>query len=212
MTLKSDLPTVPNSLINLNGNLLAAVDVETTGRLAGYHEIIQIGVQPLTSEIKPVPDLNPFYINIAPRHPERAEGTATMVHGLDIDDLMANAPSQEKAADLFDEYVTRLNLPYKKQLVPLAHNYAFERGFLSHWLGLETFQQLWHFHPRDTMEFAISINDACAYHGKDIAFNYVGLGSMCSKFGIDIENAHDALCDARAGGELYRRMLKAFGG
>jgi DNA polymerase III epsilon subunit-like protein len=34
---------------------------------------------------------------------------------------------------------------------------------------------------------------------------------MCNKFGIEMEKAHDALCDARAEAELYRRMLLAFG-
>jgi DNA polymerase III alpha subunit (gram-positive type) len=202
---------IPNSLVNLGGNLLCAVDVETTGRMAGYHEVIQIGVQPLTSEIRPMTDVMPFYMDIAPDHPERAEATATAVHGLNIDNLVANAPSQSKAADLFDEWFQRLNLPFKKQIVPLAHNYPFERGFLTHWLGMETFQQIWHFHPRDTMLFAININDACAYHGKTPPYKYVGLGSMCARYKITIENAHDALCDARAEGELYRRMLAAFG-
>ncbi len=209
--MSNDLPNVPSSLINLNGNMLCAVDVETTGRLAGYHEVIQVAIQPLTSNIKPLPDVTPFYMNIAPQHVERVERSATMVHGLDIDDLVANCPDQFKAADLFDEWFQRLKLPFKKQLVPLAHNWAFERGFLTHWLGLETFNQLWHFHPRDTMLFALSINDTCAYHGKDIPFGYVGLGSLCDKFGITMEKAHDALCDARAEAELYRRMLAAFG-
>lgn len=205
------MPDIPNSLINLSGNMLVTVDVETTGRLAGYHEIIQIAVQPLTSDVKPVPDINPFYMNIAPEFPERAEAAAGRVHGLDLDELIANCPSQDKAADLFDEWFQKLKLPFRKQLIPLAHNWSFERGFLTHFLGLETFNQLFHYHPRDTMLFASSINDACAYHGKDIAFNYIGLGSLCSKFGITMDRAHDALSDARATAELYRRMLGAFG-
>ncbi len=209
--MKPDMPFIPNSLINLNGNLLCSVDVETTGRLAGYHEIIQIGIQPLSSDIKPMRDVSPFYMNIAPKHPERVEKAATRVHGLDIDDLVANAPDSWRAADLFDEWFQRLDLPFKKNLVPLAQNWAFERGFLTHWLGIETFDQLWHFHPRDTMLFALSINDAAAFHGKDIPFSQVGLLSLCDKFGIEIEKAHDALCDARAEAELYRRMLLAFG-
>jgi len=206
-----NVPTVPSSLINLNGNMLCSVDVETTGRLGGWHEIIQIAVQPLTANIKPVPDINPFYMDIAPQHPDRVEGMATMVHGLDIDRLIQECPDSWKAADLFDEWFKRLNLPFRKQLIPLAHNYPFERSFLTHWLGIETFNQIWHGHPRDTMLFAININDACAFHGKDIPFGYVGLGAMCNKFGIEMEKAHDALSDARAEAELYRRMLSAFG-
>ncbi len=211
MTKPKKRPTVMNSLLNLNGNLFCSVDVETTGRLAGYHEIIQIAVQPLTDEIKPAPGINPFYMTVAPKHPERVERSASQVHGLDIDDLVANSPDCWRAADLFDEWFQRLNLPFKKQLIPLAHNWAFEKGFLSHWLGLETFDQIWHFHPRDTMLFALSINDASVMHGKKIPFSMVGLKAMCDKFGIEIENAHDALCDARAEAELYRRMLLAFG-
>lgn len=207
----SKLPRVPNSLINLNGNMLAVVDVETTGRLSGYHEIIQIGVQPLTSDILPAPDITPFYMNIAPKYPERLEKEAARVHGLDVNMIALTCPGQWRAADIFDEWFQNLNLPHKKRLVPLAHNWAFERGFLTHWLGMETFNQIWDFHPRDTMLFALSINDAAIFNGKDAPFSYVGLGSMCDKFGIDIEKAHDALCDARAEGELYRRMLLAFG-
>ncbi len=122
--MKPDMPFIPNSLINLNGNLLCAVDVETTGRLAGYHEIIQIGIQPLSSDIKPMKDVSPFYMNIAPKYPERVERAATRVHGLDIDDLVANAPDSWRAADLFDEWFQRLDLPFKKNLVPLAQNWA----------------------------------------------------------------------------------------
>jgi DNA polymerase III epsilon subunit-like protein len=38
----------------LNGNLLASIDLETTGLQAGYHEPIQIAVAPLNSDIRPL--------------------------------------------------------------------------------------------------------------------------------------------------------------
>jgi len=201
----------PSSLLNLNGNMMVAVDVETTGRVAGYHEIIQIAVVPLTSEIEPVPDINPFYMNIAPAQPERCEHGAQMVHGLDINELVNNSPDSWKVADLFDEWFQNLDLPYQRSLMPLAHNWAFERGFLMHWLGIESFNQFFHPHPRDTMLFALSINDAASYHGLKTPFPYVSLGAVCKKYGIKIENAHDALSDALAEAELYKAMLSSFG-
>ena len=205
------MPKVPHSLINLNANLLVAVDVETTGRLAGYHEIIQIAVVPMDSDVTPMKDMLPFYMEIAPEHPERCEESATAIHGLDIGYLVNNCPDQWQAADYFDEWFKGLDLPYRKNLVPLAHNWAFEKGFLSHWLGLESFDQLFHPHPRDSMLFALSINDAATYHGMTPPFNYVGLGSMCKKFGIEIENAHDALCDALCEAQVYKALLESFG-
>jgi DNA polymerase III epsilon subunit-like protein len=201
----------PNSLLNLNGNMMVAVDVETTGRVAGFHEIIQIAVVRLTSEIEPVPDINPFYMNIAPAHPERCEHGAQMVHGLDIEELMSNCPDAWKVADLFDEWFQNLNLPFQRSLMPLAHNWAFERGFLTNWLGIESFNQFFHPHPRDTMLFALSINDAATYHGLKTPFPYVSLGAVCKKYGIVNDNAHDALGDALAEAKLYKAMLASFG-
>jgi len=191
--------------------MLVSVDVETTGRVAGYHEIVQIAVVPLTSEIVPVPDVTPFYMDVAPERPERFEPEARMVNGLDLQYLLNNCPDPWQAADLFDDWFTNLKLPLGKRLVPLAHNWAFERGFLIHWLGIESFGQFFDPHPRDAMLFALSINDAAVYHGKPIPFNYVRLGYLCQVYGIEVEDAHDALCDALCEAKLYRAMLASFG-
>jgi DNA polymerase III epsilon subunit-like protein len=201
---------IPSSLLNLNHDVLAAVDVETTGLLCGFHEIIQIAIVPLNSEIQPSETLRPFYINIRPEHPERQRG-ALGVHGIKVDELANSAVSQSKAADLLDEWFVKLDLPYKKRLCPLAHNYPFERGFLTHWLGLDTFDALFHPYSRDTMALATTINDAAAWHGRECPFKRLSLGSLCEVFGIDIINAHDALSDALACAALYRAMIKSFG-
>lgn len=204
--------TAPSSLLNLNGHMLAAVDVETTGRDAGYHEIIQIAVVPLTSSIEPVADINPFYMEIAPARPERCEADAQTIHGLNIEELMNNCPDAWKVADLFDEWVQSLNLPFDRRLVPMAHNWAFERGFLMNWLGLESFNQFFHYHPRDSMLFAISINDAATFHGLSAPFPYPGLKALAKRFGIVNPKPHDALCDALTEAKVYKAMLSAFGG
>jgi len=203
--------TAPSSLLNLDGHMLAAVDVETTGRVAGYHEVIQIAVVPLSSAIEPLPDVHPFYMNIAPEYPERVEQSASMVHGLSIEELMLNCPDGWKVADLFDDWFQSLDLPFDKRLVPLAHNWGFERGFLTHWLGIESLNQFFHFHPRDSMLFALSINDAANFHGFSTPFPYVGLKAMCKKFGIQIDQAHDALSDSIAEAKLYKALIQSFG-
>ena len=200
--------SVPKSAPHLNGNILAAIDVETTGRLAGHHEIVQIAVVPLDDEFKPLPACLPFYTNIAPDHPERAEQAAGGVHGLNLQEICIESLDHWRIADLFDEWFENLNLPLKKKLIPLAHNWAFEAGFLKHWLGLETVDALFHPHARDSMLLAIHINDLYAARGERAPYYSVSLKNMCKMLGIKQDVAHDALPDALAAAQVYHALLQ----
>jgi len=197
-----------DTMVHLNGHLMAAFDVETTGEQAGYHEIIQIAVVPLGADLLPNPKLRPFYHNIAPKHPERAQHDATRVHGLDLADLMLNSPSSEKVSDLFVEWFEALDLPVNKRLVPLVSNWIFESSFSIAWLGHEMFKYIWHFHPRDVMGLALALKDRAAFAGEPMPFDWVGLGTLCKKYGIVNEKPHDALCDAVTEAKVYRALLQ----
>lgn len=204
------MTTQHSGFVHLNGNIMCAVDVETTGREPGYHEIIQIGVLPLDSNLRVVENIHPFYTTIKPEYPKRAERTASNVHGLDLAHLQKHAPDKWKVADLFDGWFQKLDLPFRKSIVPLAHNWQFEAGFLKAWLGMESFNHFFHCHPRDSMLLALSLNDRAAMRGVDIYFPYVGLSRLCRHFKVRNENAHDALSDARAEAEVYRSLLNMY--
>ncbi len=196
-----------NGMVHLNGNLMAVVDFETTGKDPGYHEIIQIAVVPLDADLQPTKELRPFYHNIAPEHPERADHGAKLINRLNLDDLILNAPSSQKVADLLIEWWDRLELPMTRNLVPLAHNWPFEAGFGRAWLGYDLFNQLFHGHARDSMEYALNLNDRAAFAGLPIPFKKVGLGPLCAQFKIDNETPHDALSDCLAEAKVYRALL-----
>lgn len=198
---------VYSGLMNLNGNVLSAIDYETTGRRAGYHEIIQVAVVPLNSDLRPLEGVRPFYTTVRPEHPERQERGVGYVHGLDINELVLHAPSKGRVQDMLVEWFERLDLPFKKKLVPLAHNWAFESSFTRAWLGDELTDDVFHFHPRDAMIKAISLNDRAAFSGHAAPFNRVGLKSLCRKLKVHNERPHDALCDALAEAEVYRALL-----
>jgi DNA polymerase III epsilon subunit-like protein len=197
-------------LLNLNGNLLVSVDLETTGRRPGYHEIIQVACVPLDAELKPAANLRPFYTEIKPNFPERAEQQAQFKHNIPMEQLLLHAPDQDKVKDLFVEWFESLDLPFKKSLVPMAHNWSFESSWLKEWLGVTLFDDIWFSHARDGMLLAIAINDRAAMRGEAIPFNRVGLGSLCAKFNVVNANAHDALADALAEAEVYRALLQMF--
>lgn len=196
-----------DGLVHLNGNLMAAIDYETTGLKAGWHEIIQIAVVPLNADLRPNRDLRPFYHNIAPKFPERHDRRAASVHGLNLNELMLNAPSSEKVADLLVEWWERLDLPASKCLVPLAHNWAFESSHGKAWLGDDLFNQMFHSHARDGMLEAGHMNDRAAFKGETVPFSHVGLNALCKQLGVINANPHDALSDCLAEAEVYRCLL-----
>jgi DNA polymerase III epsilon subunit-like protein len=187
---------------------MAAIDFETTGLIAGWHEIIQIAVVPLDADLRPNKDIRPFYQNLAPKFPERQElGGAGTIHGLDLNNLILNAPSSEKVADLLVDWWERLDLPAQKCLVPLAHNWAFESSFGKAWLGDALFNEMFHSHARDGMLLAGSLNDRAAFAGEPVPYALVGLISLAEHFGIVHDNPHDALNDCVAEAEVYRSLL-----
>jgi len=191
----------------LDGHLMAAVDLETTGTQPGYHEIIQIAILPLDGNLRPMEGTLPFYTHIKPLHPERETPAATAKHKIPMTELMLHAPEQDRVADWLVEWFENLKLPFKHCLIPLAHNWAFESSFLKAWLGVSMVDQLFHSHARDGMLYAIALNDLAVFRGMKKPFNYVSLGALCHQLGIVNINAHDALSDSIAEAEVYRALL-----
>jgi DNA polymerase III epsilon subunit-like protein len=192
----------------MNGHLLVAIDLECTGVRAGYHEPIQIAIVPLDSDCKPIQDVRPFYTQIKPLYPERAEVEATKVHGLDIDDLILYGLHPDKVLDLLVEWVNDLKIPADKKLIPLAHNWTFESSFLHAWLGADMMTEIFSGHARDGMLLALSMNDKAFFAGEPVPFNTVGLAALAKHFNITNERPHDALCDALTEAAVYRAMLQ----
>lgn len=198
---------IHSGMVHFNGNVMGAMDYETTGLIAGYHEIIQVGIVILDADLKPNPDIRPFYHNIAPLYPERQQKGAGDVHGLNLDWLMQNAPSSERVADLLVDWWERLELPMNRSIIPLSHQFEFEASFGKAWLGHELFNQLFYWQARDGLREATAMNDRAAFAGEPVPFPRVGLNALCKQFKIVNENPHDALSDSYAEAQVYRALL-----
>lgn len=193
-------------MINLQGHVMAALDVETTGLMPGYHDLVQVACVPLDGNLDPL-NVSPFYMTIRPNHPERAEAEALRVNGFKLSDL-AVYPDCAQVADCFDEWFEGLCLPMYKQLIYLVQNSPFDIGFMRQWLGNKGFEKYFARRGRDTMFTALALNDQAAWKNKPIPFNRVGLKDLCKVFGIRQDNHHDALDDCLNTAKVYRELLR----
>lgn len=192
---------------HLNGHIFAAVDVETTGGVAGFHEIIQIAVIPLKSDLSINDSVPPYEAFLRPEYPERSEAQALAVSGLSLDDLIVRGMSQERAAEDFTRWFESLDLPHDRRLVGIAHNYPMESSFIGAWLGNALYDSIFHFHHRCTMALALSLNDKAFFRGLPKLFDKVGLNDICTKLGVVNKHRHNATADSIACAEAYRLLL-----
>jgi DNA polymerase III epsilon subunit-like protein len=193
--------------LHLAGNLLAAVDIETTGLLAGQHDILQIAIVPATPDLQPDFKLARQWF-IAPTRLDFVSPEAMRVNGLSLEDLTFTAPSVGTVTDHIVEYLGSLPLPVNKGLIPLAHNWAFESAFLSSWLGLDGLSTIFSRRARDTMTLAAGIFDSREFAGDTFNFPSLSLEHLCQQLGITNERPHDAFYDCCATIHLYRRLLE----
>lgn len=195
-------------MIQFGENVLCVVDVETNGRDAAFHEILQVAVLPLEPyTLEPAPKYRPFYQNIKPDHPERSQPEAMAVNGLSLEEL-SMCPDKRTVADEFYNWFKGMGLPMGKRLIPLAQNTPFDVPFMQQWLGLDLYYEIFTRRCRDTMHTALGINDAHAFKGFALPFPEVGLKSLCNHFAIDLSDHHDALADCIATAKIYKHLLQ----
>jgi len=108
--------------------LLAHIDVETTGLLPGYHEMIDIGVvmTNLNGDI-----LDSLFLRIKPQHPERLAQKAFEVNAFDPERWDAlGALSIASAVDSIISFHKKVAAD--KQVLMVAYNSHFDAAFLDH--------------------------------------------------------------------------------
>ncbi len=195
-------------LVNLNGNLLCAVDVETTGLDATKHDIIELAVVPLDNQFQPHKQARLFHMTMQPRRPENVNMDALAVNRSKYVDILTNSLTSDRVADLFVEWFERLNLGIGRRISPLAHNWPFDMGMLKEWLGSLTFELIFDCRFRDTMAFALSQNDCAEQRGILCPYPVVNLGALANQLRVDKSDAHNAVPDCRITADVYAEMIR----
>jgi len=217
---------------HFNGHLPASIDVETTGFIPGYHDIIQIAILILDPmDMKPMKHILPCYLNMKPKRPENMDHKAMHITRINFAKLMQRALDPWDAADIFEQWFEALKrdnnkrkavLGEGKKLLPIAQNWVFDRNFIIDWLdGLTdpvngeycNFESFFHPWVRDTLTIAQFLNDKyvmdpnCILPHK-VPFPKSNLGYLCSQLKIKNLQPHDALQDCLATAAVYRKMIR----
>lgn len=197
------------SSVHLNGNLLCAIDTETTGLNFVQNEILQLCILPLGPDLKPSQEYRPFELKIKPEKLDTADPQADRINRGLLQAAMTDGIERWTAVDFLSDWFKKLKLPEKKKIVPLGCNYSFDRDFLLDFVGGPlSYEEYFRNDYRDVMLTALAINDMCDFHSERIPFPKYGLTYLCSCLGVEHRNRHDAVGDCIATAEVYRRLMR----
>jgi DNA polymerase III epsilon subunit-like protein len=197
---------------HFNNNTLCVIDCETTGLDPDVHEIIELCVMPLDPRyLKPTADY--FRCYIRPENLSTIDPKTMTVNKLQLDRLIKYGKSTVDVLDAFDAWFNRVvgvnKYGTKCQILPLGHNYSFDKNFLMRLFGQKLYDIYFHYHTRDTQIAACFMNDHAVWHGEQGPFSKVNLQWLAKQFSIETTNAHTALEDCKTVSLIYKAMISA---
>ena len=176
---------------------LCFLDVETTGPIFGFHEIIDIGL------VRTTPDGTitraEWSCRIRPRHPERITPAARKINGFSEKEW-ENAEGSSKAlwAKITD---------IAEGCVPVCHNPSFDRSFVTltaYEAGIEDLKVDYHWIGTESLAWPL-------YVGGEV--REFSLRGLCVHFGIPEESLpHTAIGGASTCRMVYCSLLELSGG
>lgn len=179
--------------------IIAAIDIETTGLDPLYHDIIEIAILPLDGAFDPLGDIPPFVARIRARRPQNASVKAMEINGLDLNE-----------GDEYHEFLARLLAwleEYRiEKIDALGQNVDFDRAFIAAQIP-ELGRLIGHRYLRDSQRLACAYNDIVRIKTGKPAFENLGLSDLRKVLGIEGSREHRALDDALDAAKVYKTLL-----
>lgn len=178
--------------------LLAFVDVETTGLIPGYHEMIDIGIVMTDLDGAPIDEL---FIRIRPEHPERTDAGARAVNAFDERRWRKlKALSSDAAIATIVDFHTRVAGDRKVLMVAL--NSHFDAAFLDHLFRSRdrSWRELYHYFVMDLPSMAWILGMR-SLTGTSIA------GMLDIEDEPHVAEEHTGITGARLNARIYRALL-----
>lgn len=197
-------------MIHLNGNILCAVNIETTGTKVGLHDITQVCVMPLDSTIKPHPTLMPFDLVLRPDRLNQIDIEDVKINKLRLGNYALTGFDPFEAADLFAEWYKSLQLRETKKIMPLAYNWASIRPFIEEWLGPLNFEYHFDDRYRDVVSIALYLDDRADVEVEQFPFAKVDLRYIASSLKLPFEpnRNNESIYNCAVIAAIYHELLR----
>ncbi|HSE56708.1 MAG TPA: 3'-5' exonuclease [Candidatus Paceibacterota bacterium] len=170
----------------------AFIDVETTGLSTETHEIIELGAVLARVTDGALEVVDQVDLKVKPEHIETADQQALRVNNYD-EGAWLFAYTLEEAIKTFAKKTNGA--------IMIAHNLAFDYGFISKAFEKTGIANDMHYHKLDTISIAFA---KLAGQG-DV--NKFSLNALCQYYGIENKRAHSAFSDAYATYEVFKKLM-----
>lgn len=192
-----------------NKNQLVALTFDVTGSNILKDDIYGIAAVALDSHARVDKTKVPLCLPIQPERDFDLKG----IEKRRFTNAKTNGIDRWLARDLFIKWVEKLELPYRKygysqcQIMPLVYNWGKQMPMLQHWLGDETFVDIFHWHVRDLQSIANFINDNLALGFENVKYSKVDFGYLLSTEKIKYDRSRSLLGDTQALYEWYSKVI-----
>lgn len=186
-------------------------DTETTGLIAGHHEVIELCAQaydPRSLEKIPEASGGLFYSRMKPLYPERADEAALRTNKFNLDDFVDEKHPKAVWPE-FVRWVRRFNSSGKDYTAPICagKNISFDLRFC------DAYNELYSKKKKDTVLFnnrqKLDMEDPLfLWHENDAEMTSMKFDFVRDKYGIPKDGAHSARVDVEQEGFLIISFLK----
>jgi hypothetical protein len=195
---------------HLNNDILCAIDIITSGPNPSEHDVLEICILPLNSEIKYSKRYAPLILQVKPRFPEAAdERWMSRKVREKIPFYINKGMSYYQTATFFDSWFEKLERRFNKKIQPLAYDFSKTTPFLIDLLGFETYTQCFDFRTRSLLTLALAANDRADMKSQPYPIQKMTMNYLEDTYKIDRQasNRRDPLDNALTYAKLYKHML-----
>ena len=190
---------------HLNSNVICAIDIETTGKMPGFHELIELSIVPLQG-FKPDKSILPLTLFIQPLKPYKTRSVL-------LRDRMTNAIETTSAAFIFEKWYEKLNLKAHKRILPLSFAWHRKMPFIMEWLTHDKGDPYYYdfFDPlivRDLVVLLQYWNDIAFKISEHYPFTKQRLAFLAQKLGVPVVRPSTTLSRCLMMIEIYRKFTE----